>query len=796
MEKARSALKSLTSFFAPPVPHDRQPGPKWLAAQFQSARDNIDKAAANFKLRTKFLLSFVVITSLLMCVTLLVVGHEVRKQIDKQMAEQSSRAILTFQVMQHQHEVALSHKAELLATLAALRDGDPTAVSDASEDPWQSEDCNLFLMTDAAGKVTALHTSSGEFPVADAERILRRMLKNSATSGWWASGSQLYQIVLRPVIGTSEQGASHLGTVVVGRAVDTAVVSELRRVSSSEVAFRHGNRIVISTFSPLEEHELEKILGFETVPEQLQIDDERYVASSSNLTDGSNAQQTISLVMLKSYDDAIAFLNRLDRLLLALFLAAVLAGTLLVLFIADTFTRPLKSLVGGVRALEQGDFQYPLFAQGGDEVAEVTRAFGRMRITLKNDEAERLKLEDQLRRAQRMEAMGRLAGGVAHDFNNLLTVIKGQSDVLLGKLPAGGPLYASGQEIVKAADRAASLTRQLLIFSRRQPTQPRVLDLNVVVSEMGKLMKRLIREDINFTFRPGESIGNLRADSCHLEQIVMNLVVNASDAMPSGGVLIVETYSTTVDETLAASRPPLKSGDYVVLAVTDTGCGMDEHTKAHIFEPFFTTKSEGKGTGLGLATVYGAVKQSNGFIWVESAPNKGSRFEVYLPRVEEPVDMMYVPKTFLPAPDRNETVLIAEDEDAVRELAAQFARSAGYRVIVARDGLEALAIAQASSEPVHILLTDIVLPHIRGPQVAQSWRQHHPELKVVFMSGYIEYQKDAGILPGDLFLQKPFTCGALIEKLEEALAKPAEIATSSSASVTSEREPALAKVLT
>lgn len=746
--------------------------PGWVGSRLAATRDETYRVAANFKLRTKFLLSFVVVTSLLMCLTLLVVGREARHQIDQQIEEQSSRAILMFEAMQHQHEVSLNHKAELLAALAAMRDGDPTAVASASADPWQSEDCNLFLMTDAHGKVVALQTTQGDFPIADAGRLLRQTLYHHATSAWWASGTQLYQVVVRPVTSGVQQGDKNLGAVVVGRAIDAGVASELRRISSSEVAFLSGRHIVISTFSPLDENELEKLSGTGPVPQELKIDGQKYVASSVELTEGADAAHKVTLIMLKSYSDATAFLDRLNRWLIGLLLAAVFVGAMLVLFISDTFTRPLKRLVGGVRALEQGDFEYPLEPQGGDEVAQVTRAFGRMRTTLQAEEAERRKLEDQLRRAQRMEAMGRLAGGVAHDFNNLLTVIKGHSDVLMGKLPAEGDLASSSQQIAKAADRAASLTRQLLIFSRRQATQPRVVDLNMVVSEMGKLLKRLVREDINFLFHPGEPLGHLRADPCHLEQVIMNLVVNASDAMPSGGKLTIETYDLDVDEKMAQARPPLKSGEYVVLAVTDTGCGMDENIKAHIFEPFFTTKCEGKGTGLGLATVYGAVKQSNGFVLVESEPGNGARFEIFLPRVEEPLDLIFAPKTIVTVPARTETVLIVEDEDGVREMASEFARSAGYQVLAARDGLEALAMAQAASQPVHILLTDVVIPHIRGTQLAASLRERMPQVKIVFMSGYLESQKEDGVLPGDLFLQKPFTRDALIQKFEEALAKP------------------------
>lgn len=745
--------------------------PRWVLSRFTALRDEIYRIAANFKLRTKFLLSFVVVTTLLMCLSLLVVGREAHNQIDQQIEEQSSQAILMFQVMEHQHQISLSHKADLLAALAAMRGGDPTAVASASGDPWQSEDCNLFLMTNARGKVVALQTTQGDFPVTDAERLLKQTLDRHATSAWWASGSQLYQIVLRPVNSGTQQGNAHLGTVVVGRAIDAGVAGELRRISSSEVAFLSGHHIVISTFSPLDENELESQAGSGPAPQELRIDGQKYVASSVELADARDAAHGVTLVMLKSYSDATAFLNRLNRWLIGLLLAAVVVGAMLVLFISDTFTRPLEKLVGGVRALEQGDFEYPLEPQGGDEVAQVTRAFGRMRTTLQTNETEQRKLEDQLRRAQRMEAMGRLAGGVAHDFNNLLTVIKGHSDVLMGKLPLESDLASSGQQIAKAADRAASLTRQLLIFSRRQATQPRVLDLNMVVSEMSKLLKRLVREDINFVFRPGESLGHLRADPCHLEQVIMNLVVNASDAMPSGGKLTIETYDLNVDEELAQAHPPLKSGEYVVLAVTDTGCGMDENTKAHIFEPFFTTKGEGKGTGLGLATVYGAVKQSNGFVLVESEPGRGARFEIYLPRVEEPIDLIFAPKTILTAPARTETVLIAEDEDSVREMASEFARSAGYQVLAAHDGLEALAMAQAAKHPVHILLTDVVIPHIRGPQLAASLRERMPQVKVVFMSGYLESQKEEGVLPGDIFLQKPFTRDALIERFEEALSK-------------------------
>ena len=746
-------------------------------------RDHIYGIAANVKLRTKFLLSLVLVTSALMAGTLLVVGRVAKVQVEQQIEEQSHNAALTFQVMQHQREVALRHKAELLATLAILRNGDPTAISTASEDPWQSEDVNLFMMTDPHGHVLALHTTLiGDFSKSSAEVLLRQSLRAHRTTDWWVGDGHLYQIVLKPVIAGPDQGNAHLGTVVVGSLIDNGVAGELHRISSTEVAFRRGNQILVSTFSPLEEHDLEQQSTAATTPQQLEIEGQKYIADAVPLNPGVAKDEVVSLVVLKSYNEGIAYLAKLNSLLLWLLLATVIVGAILVLVISDTFTRPLKALVGGVRALETGDYQYPLKPSGNDEVAQVTRAFGRMRTTLQNNDAERSRLEEQLRRSQRMEAMGHLAGGVAHDFNNLLTVIKGHCDFLLDRLSPADDLRSSGQQIAKAADRAASLTRQLLIFSRKQTTQPRVLDLNTVVSEMGKLLMRLVREDIDFSFTAGKNIGHVKADPCHLEQVVMNLVVNACDAMPDGGTLNIQTYDFVVDTVFAETHAPLHPGKYVVLAVSDTGCGIDEQLKAHIFEPFVTTKGEGKGTGLGLATVYGAVKQSNGFVWVDSEVGKGARFEVYLPYTDAPLDA--APSAGAsPVSWRTETVLIVEDEDSVRELACEYVRSAGYKVLAARDGLEALALVEPPEQPVHILLADVVLPQIRGPELAQRLLARRPNLKVVFMSGYLEYEKDAEtVAAGKLFLQKPFTRDALVLKLEAALANGAAASASSTSS--------------
>jgi signal transduction histidine kinase len=294
-----------------------------------------------------------------------------------------------------------------------------------------------------------------------------------------------------------------------------------------------------------------------------------------------------------------------------------------VYLISHTFTRPLAALLEGVHALKEGDFTYPVEARGGDELAEVTRAFDGMRDTLQRNEVQREQLEEQLRQAQKMEALGRLAGGVAHDFNNLLTVIKGHSELLIDRMKPADGFYGSTQQIVKTADRAASLTRQLLAFSRMQVLEPRILDLNALVADMSKLLRRLVREDIEFGFRLGDSLGRVKADPGQLEQVLLNLTVNASDAMPQGGKLTIETQKLKVNAAYAHARPPLKPGQYVQLVVTDTGHGMDAATKSRIFEPFFTTK-ETTGTGLGLWVSSEIIAKHNATVRVRSRAAEGA----------------------------------------------------------------------------------------------------------------------------------------------------------------------------
>jgi signal transduction histidine kinase/ActR/RegA family two-component response regulator len=724
------------------------------------------------QLRTKFLCSFVLITAALTCATLLIVRHNVQVHLQKDIEQDAGSAIRTFDVIQQQQERELSHTADLLATLAEIRNEDTSVIQDSSEDPWQSDSCNLFALADPSGKIVALHTATPGFPLDDAEKMFRLSLEAHTPSHWWYGGGRLFQVVLQPVFNRDLPRKTRAGTVIVGHEVDASAARELRATSASHLVFRYGPDVAVSTLSPLQEQQFAQEIQQKEGQHPVRLDDELFLAKTVDLTPGQTP--AVTLTVLKSMSEAAAFLNRLNHLLLGLGFLAVLAGAGLVYLICDAFTRPLARLAQGVWALEQGDFSYPLDANGGDEVAQVTGAFDRMRCTLQRNEANRERLEGQLRQAQRMEAMGRLAGGVAHDFNNLLTVIKGHSGLLLERLRKGDPLGENTQQIAKAADRAASLTRQLLAFSRMQVLQPKVLDLNALVTDMGKLMTRLIREDIVFTFRAGESLGRVKADPSQIEQVVLNLVVNACDAMPRGGNLTVETRNAMVDEELAQKRPPMPPGKYVVLSVTDTGEGMDASTRARIFEPFFTTKDLGKGTGLGLATVYGVVKQSEGFIWVDTEPGKGARFEVFLPYVSAPTETPRPDESGTERVHARKTVLVAEDEGGIRELICEFLKTAGYTVLAAENGAKALALANQTNGPIDALLTDVVMPNMRGPELAERLRRVRPEAKVVYVSGYLEYERGNGeFLADGFFLQKPFSRDSLIAKMSEALSQEA-----------------------
>jgi signal transduction histidine kinase len=379
--------------------------------------------------------------------------------------------------------------------------------------------------------------------------------------------------------------------------------------------------------------------------------------------------------------------------------------------------------------------------------------------------------EERLRQAQKMEAIGRLAGGVAHDFNNLLTAIVGHGELLLRRL-GEDPLAHEVAEIHEAALRAASLTKQLLAFSRRQVLEPHVIDLNEVVGGVERMLRRLIGENIELALRPAAALGSVRADPGQIEQVVMNLVLNARDAMRAGGRITIETANADLAGGEPGGRAGLPAGRYVVVAVSDTGCGMDRETLSHLFEPYFTTKALGRGTGLGLATAYGIVRQSGGDIFVYSEPGRGTTVKVYLPRVDAPPEPLPEPASLVAdARGGTETVLLVEDEEAVRHLARAVLERSGYRVLEARDGAEALALAGAHGGPVHLVLTDVVLPGMSGPEVAAGVAALRPGVRPLYMSGYTEGALlNQAMVNGEApLLDKPFSPATLVRKVREVL---------------------------
>jgi hypothetical protein len=395
----------------------------------------------------------------------------------------------------------------------------------------------------------------------------------------------------------------------------------------------------------------------------------------------------------------------------------------------------------------------------------------RARLALVSDVTERRRLEDQLRQAQKMEAVGRLAGGIAHDFNNVLSVILSYGDMLLSDLKPGEPMRDDVEEIRKAATRAADLTRQLLMFSRQQVIEPKVLDLNDVVTGMNKMLQRILGADVSFVFSPQQPLGRVRIDPGSIEQVIMNLVVNARDAMPTGGTLTLETANTLLDDEYAKTHYGVTPGRYVVLTVTDTGVGMDKATQTRVFEPFFTTKEAGRGTGLGLSTVFGIVQQGGGSVTLESERGKGASFKVYLPRVDAKIES--VRPTQPPTASRGtEIVLLVEDDDQVRTVSRGILRRSGYQVLEARNAGEALLLAEAQAPgTIHLLLADVVMPQVSGPDLAKRLASIHPTMKVLFMSGYTDDNvvRHGVVRSAISFVQKPITPEMLTAKVREVL---------------------------
>ena len=731
------------------------------------------------QLRTKFLLSLLAISAGLTTATLLIARSTMRAQVREFVQDDLRNSINTYQTFEKQRQASSAQSVRLIANLPYLRalmtTRDTATIADGSNDIWRLSSSDLLLLADPSGRIQALRTRWPAFAPEMAQDQIHRLLEKDKSRDWWLGGGHLYEVWMQPIYFGEASDSTITGYLVVGYEVDQTLARDFSRVASSEVAFHLGDSIVASTLTPQQNLELERTAfhnaGAPSLdPQELHLGDEQYLMATLRLS--VDPSTPVSITVLKSLDKASLYLSQLNRVLLVLGLLSVMAGSILVFLISKSFMKPLANLVAGVRALGRGDYNYPLENKVGDEVAEVTNAFVTMRETLAKTQEEQKLLEQRLRQSHKMEAIGRLAGGIAHDFNNLLTIIRGHGDLLLERGIENAAQRNSVEQIKKAGDRAVAMTRQLLAFSRLQVLQPRVIDLNTVIAEMGKMLPRLIGEDIEYQFTSDPHLARVKADPGQIEQVIMNLAVNARDAMPSGGKLLVQTKNMELDEAEARKRPPMAPGSYVLFSVSDTGHGMDEKTKAHIFEPFFTTKEVGKGTGLGLATVYGIVKQSGGFIWVESLPGRGATFEIYFPRASEEISRKEQEPKSAAIPRGTETVLVVEDQDGVRELAAEFLRSNGYSVLEAVDGVEALEVAKRFGRTIHVVLSDIMMPRMGGTELAKKFTALHPDAKVILMSGYSEQLGGQADYSNGQFLvlQKPFSMTSLTIAVRQVLA--------------------------
>jgi signal transduction histidine kinase len=491
--------------------------------------------------------------------------------------------------------------------------------------------------------------------------------------------------------------------------------------------------------------------------------------------------QPLAFLVIRNEMPVVRLLNRSnERLIISLFVFALVLLLVIYWSVVRWVSHPLRRIMDTLKRndpkpIERLCWDHSEFG----EMARTTRKFFEQRDNLMREMEERRateealrKSEEELRHSQKMEAVGRLAGGVAHDFNNLLTAIIGYAELIATRTSSNSLAKQNAELIRKAGEQAAALTRQLLAFSRKQILQPKVIDLNALVVEMEKLLRRVIGERFDLQSHADAQNGRVRADPSQLEQVVLNLGVNARDAMPRGGKLIIRTENVQLDHTAASQiATSLKPGDYVVLSVIDNGAGMDEQTMSHIFEPFFTTKGPGKGTGLGLATVYGIVRQTGGGISVESEVGKGSTFRIYLPQELAPVDFSRTVLSPIEKSDNFETVLVVEDEDIVRELVCEVLEDQGYNVLCAHDGIEALNLAEDYDAGIHLLVTDVIMPHMNGHELAQKLSRLRPEMKVLYVSGYSDNDiGDHGTLdPRYELLEKPFTPQTLARKIREVI---------------------------
>jgi len=742
----------------PPVTKVSGSGPKWsvscLLRVFTKPFEH---------LRTKLLFAMLAVVSLLTAAMLALVQVRMRTHVWEDLASTLRTDATVFRTVEaarrQQAEQSVALIAELPSLKALMSTHDRPTIEDGSESILHTTGADLLTLEAASGDVLAVHSSSGNVSISSVQPLLADA---KGKHDWWFLDGHLYCLNFAPIITGASNEQHSLGRVGLGREVTPESVAGADRLQNGAIVFERNSKVLRSSLSPslwpdYENWRSQSPDGSASI-QKIAIGGESYLGSFIEM----GGDHPIRLYSLRSYDQATSFLRSLNQMLLVVGIIAIVSGAIIGFLIARQITRPLEELAAASRQIGKGDFESPIQATGKDEVAELTRAFEQMRKSL-------LLSHEGMLRSARLEAVGRLAGGIAHDFNNIVMIIKGYSDLVLETATPENRFHL--EEIKRAGERASGLTRQLLAFSRKQVLEPQVLDLNQTVRGMLKMLRILLGQDVDLVTSLFDGIGRVKADPGQLEQVIMNLAVNARDALPGRGKLIIETQPCTLDEAYAAQHPEVDPGPHVLLAVTDTGCGMTAETMAHIFEPFFTTKGPGKGTGLGLATVYGIVKQSHGHINVYSEVGVGTTFKVYLPAIDQPVSLVPAEANSQAARGQG-TILLVEDETALRTLAAQALRKLGYEVLEASNGLEALIAADRHPAEIHVVVTDIVMPRMGGPELVDKIRRKRGGFAVIFMSGYTEAAalENTPIGKDAILLNKPFSTDLLVQKIAQVQA--------------------------
>jgi len=711
-------------------------------------------------LRTRLLLSFLAVVFLLTASVLTLIQVRMRAHVWEDLASTLHTELAVYSKVEDARRQQAEQSVALIADLPSLKalmsTRDIPTIQDGSESILRTSGADLLILEGTSGELLALHSSSGTVPAASGKSLL---LGSIGRHDWWLVEGHLYCLNFAAIIAGAGPERRSLGRIALGHEVTPQSVADVEALRNGALIFERDGTVLTSSLDrslwPDFQNWLTKSPSPSHSSQEMHIGGERYLGNFIELS----GDHPVRMYSLRSYDQATSFLGSLNEMLMILGAIAVLTGALVGFVLSRQITRPLEDLVQASRQMEKGDFEFKIQAKGQDEVAELTRAFEQMRKSL-------LLSREGMLHSARLEAVGRLAGGIAHDFNNLVMIIKGYSDLLLQSVPEEN--RSQLEEIKRAAERAGGLTSQLLAFSRKQVLEPQILDLNHTVRGMLKMLRLLLGEDIELLTSLSDQIGRVKADPGQLEQVVMNLAVNARDAMPGRGKLIVETQSCRLDEAYAALHSEVTAGSYVLLAVTDTGCGMNSETLAHIFEPFFTTKPPGKGTGLGLATVYGIVKQSRGHLSVYSEVAVGTTFKVYLPAVDQPASVPQPEQTGEVAQGHG-VVLLVEDEEPLRTLAAKALEGMGYQVLQAGNGLQGLVVSDRHLGEINVVITDIVMPRMGGPEMVEKLRRKRTNFSVIFMSGYTDAAvlENAQIGKDAVLLNKPFSTDTLVRKIRQ-----------------------------